>query len=194
MIKKGSVRIITNSISKALEFAVEVHYHQRRKGDNKPYIIHPLGVALIVAKVGAADETIAAALLHDVLEDTKTTRAQLQERFGEKISKIVDELTEQNKSLPWKVRKDEVLKHIPQISEEALLVKAADLVFNLSSMIEAYQKEGPVIFSRFNAPLSDQITMHQKLYLALQKRRPTNPLLGEINLLLGKLRKIKKQL
>lgn len=172
-----------NLVQKALEFAINAHKDQIRKGDGKPYILHPVGVALNLAQEGADNITIAAGLLHDVLEDTEVSREILEKEFGTEIAKIVNDVTEQDKSLPWKVRKTQAIEHITKMGKRSLLVKTADKINNLESMLSIYNKEGPVIFKRFNAPLSEQIKMDKRLYQALRKRWSDNSLLERFRVL-----------
>lgn len=171
-------------VQKALEFAINAHLGQKRKGNGKPYIIHPLGVALILAKVGADDQTIAAGLLHDVLEDTNVKKEELVREFGQEVADIVDDVTEQDKSLPWKVRKGQAINHIKDMGKKSLLVKTADQINNLTSMLSTYEEEGLVIFNRFNAPLREQQKMEQYLLLTLKEKWGNNPLIKELEQLI----------
>lgn len=93
-------------VTKALEFAIEAHKGQLRKGDGKPYIVHPVNVAMILTKLNLPDQVIAAGLLHDTVEDTNTSIKDIEVNFGSMVAKVVDDLTEKDKSLPWKVRKN----------------------------------------------------------------------------------------
>src|SRR3989344_1007289 len=87
-------------IEKAARIALEAHSRQKRKDDGSPYIIHPFMVALKLVKNGFSDETVAAALVHDVLEDTKVSEETLQKELGNSVLNIIKVVTE-DKSLPW---------------------------------------------------------------------------------------------
>lgn len=127
----------TALILKAAQFAAEKHRNQRRKDvDASPYINHPLGLASVLAVEGGVEnpETICAALLHDTIEDTDTTVEELSALFGDRITGIVLEVTD-DKSLDKAVRKEEQIRHAPHISPEAKLVKLADKICNLRDIL-----------------------------------------------------------
>ncbi len=121
------------SIYRAIEFATLKHKGQFRKNARKtPYVIHPMGVAfqlLDIAKV--TDPTIIkAALLHDILEDTSTTKEEITDLFGRDVLSIVLEVTD-GKNLSSKKRKLKQVEHAPFFSKEAALVKTSDRLYNL---------------------------------------------------------------
>ena len=118
---------------KALAFAAHKHRDQRRKDPAaSPYINHPIALAnVLVNEGGVTDvEVLAAALLHDTVEDTSTTHKEIRRRFGPRIARIVREVTD-NKRLPKKERKRLQIKHASRISRDAQLVKLADKIVNL---------------------------------------------------------------
>ena len=121
---------------KALAFSAEKHTKQRRKDiDKTPYINHPISLANILAQRWVIDENVlCAAILHDTIEDTETTVEELQEHFGEKITSIVLEVTD-DKSLEKSVRKQKQVEHAASISHEAKLVKLADKIANITDII-----------------------------------------------------------
>jgi len=118
---------------KALAFAAHKHRDQRRKdAEASPYINHPIALAEVLAgEGGVADiEVLAAALLHDTIEDTATTVEELQEQFGARIAAIVAEVTDDQK-LPKAERKRLQIVHAAGLSAGAKLVKLADKICNL---------------------------------------------------------------
>ena len=121
---------------KALSFSAEKHTKQRRKDiDKTPYINHPISLANILAQRWVIDESVlCAAILHDTIEDTETTVDELQEHFGEKITSIVLEVTD-DKSLEKSIRKQKQVEHAASISHEAKLVKLADKIANITDII-----------------------------------------------------------
>ena len=121
---------------KALAFSAEKHTKQRRKDiEESPYINHPIALANILAQRWVIDENVlCAAILHDTLEDTETTADELREHFGEKITSIVLEVTD-DKSLEKSVRKQKQVEHAASISHEAKLVKLADKIANITDII-----------------------------------------------------------
>ena len=125
------------AIVKAAQFAAEKHKNQRRKdADASPYINHPLALASVLAVEGGIEnpDVICAALLHDTIEDTKTSAEELEAIFGGKVTGIVLEVTD-NKNLDKAVRKEEQVRHAPHISAEAKLVKLADKICNLRDIL-----------------------------------------------------------
>lgn len=124
---------------KALSFAAEKHRNQRRKDAKaSPYINHPIALADVLANEGNITdiETLCAAVLHDTIEDTDATVEELKEIFGQKITAIVLELTD-DKSLPKSVRKQKQIEHAPCCMREAKLVKLADKICNLRDILSA---------------------------------------------------------
>ncbi len=132
-----SANLVSGAFIKAVAFASEKHRNQRRKdADASPYINHPIALANVLANEGGVvDSTIlCAAVLHDTIEDTKTTPDELRQLFGDKVTSIVLEVTD-DKSLAKDVRKEEQVRHAPHISAEAKLVKLADKICNLRDIL-----------------------------------------------------------
>ena len=169
--------IFSPNIFKAIKFAIkthEIYQKQKRKGKDIPYIAHPLTVGLILARAGAPENIIIAGILHDTMEDGaighKVTRAMLDERFVLSVGNIVEGVTEPNKDLPWKVRKQEALERIKIMQGPTLWVKSADVISNVSELLDDYGHDGDVVFSRFNAPKKDIIANYILVINALIKR------------------------
>jgi GTP diphosphokinase / guanosine-3',5'-bis(diphosphate) 3'-diphosphatase len=112
------------------------HRDQRRKGaEASPYINHPIAVANVLANEAGIDDpnVLAAALLHDTIKDTDTTRKELEIEFGDEIAAIVAEVTD-DKSLPKMERKRLQIEHAAALSTPAKVVKLADKICNLRDM------------------------------------------------------------
>ena len=140
-------------ILKATHFAAQKHRDQRRKDKhNSPYIIHPISVALAIAQIGDVDdpEILAAALLHDTIEDTDTTSEELEEQFGEQVCKYVLEVSD-DKNLPKSERKKRQIEHAKTLSKGAALIKLGDKISNVTDVI--------------NKPPSDWDINRRKAYL-----------------------------
>ena len=122
----------------ALVFATAAHaaVGQMRKYTDDPYIVHPIRVATTVAKFGGTDEMIAAAYLHDVVEDTGVSIVDIQDMFGTDVALIVDGLTDV--SVPEDgnraVRKAMDRQHSAEARYEAQFVKCADIMDNASDI------------------------------------------------------------
>ena len=126
------------TVLEALAFAAHKHRDQRRKGAAaSPYINHPIALANVLVREGAVSEpdVVAAALLHDTLEDTQTSPGELRAAFGERVARVVEEVTD-DKSLPKAERKRLQIEHAAAISREAKLVKLADKICNLRDMAD----------------------------------------------------------
>jgi GTP pyrophosphokinase len=127
------------NIRKAFDFAVEAHSSQRRK-TGEPYIYHPIAVAKIVAyEIGLGATSIIAALLHDVVEDTKYTLEDIQENFGETVATIVDGLTKisnLNQDIDTSVQAENFRKMLLTLNDDVrvILIKIADRYHNMLTM------------------------------------------------------------
>jgi guanosine-3',5'-bis(diphosphate) 3'-pyrophosphohydrolase len=137
-------------ILKAAEFAARKHRDQRRKDKPaSPYINHPIALAEVLSRVGGitSSSVLAAALLHDTLEDTETTRSELKKAFGPGIAKIVEEVTD-DKRLPKQRRKELQVEHAARISKSAKLIKLADKISNLSDIVTSPPAGWPLLRKR----------------------------------------------
>jgi (p)ppGpp synthase/HD superfamily hydrolase len=180
--------IYTPKIQKAIDFAIEVHevrMKQKRKGKDIPYIVHPLAVGLILAKAGAGENAIIAGILHDTIEDSKEedktqVRKFIEQEFGEEIYRTVDDVTEQDKSLPWEERKQIALEHIIKMGNDSLLVKSADVLHNMTDLVQDLEREGDKVFEHFNAPKEKQLERYTNLVKAFEDAWPENPLLPDL--------------
>jgi (p)ppGpp synthase/HD superfamily hydrolase len=126
------------SLLGALHFAADKHRDQRRKGEEaSPYINHLIEVAELLVREGhvADPVTLQAAILHDTLEDTQTTVAELDRMFGPEVRYLVAEVTD-DKQLPKAERKRLQIEHAPALSPRAKLIKLADKISNVRSIIQ----------------------------------------------------------
>lgn len=127
-------------VEKAKEFAKKAHesIDQRRKYTNEPYIVHPAEVASIVASVPHTQEMVAAAWLHDVVEDTPITLNEVYKTFGKEVGDLVEMLTDVSKPQDGnrKARKAIDREHTSTASPAAKTIKLADLISNTSSIVE----------------------------------------------------------
>lgn len=129
-------------VNNALMLAISAHGSQRRKYTGDPYIMHPIAVSKIVESVDHTPEMVAAALLHDVVEDTKVTLAEIKEQFGYTVAQYVHYCTnvsdkiDGNRSFRKKMDAD----HFALGPAESQTIKVADLIHNSESIIEHDQK------------------------------------------------------
>jgi len=184
----------TPQIKRAIQFAARKHHgHFRAESEPLPYITHLFSVALLVAEDPATlklrrasgadddyDEVVIAALLHDTLEDTDTTREELVAAFGERVAGLVEHVSEKKdvdrKRLGWKERKMAYLKHLEEAPGDALLIAIADKIDNIESKLEALEKEGPALFERWKRPQADYLWYHGEAARIALERLPSHPL------------------
>ncbi len=126
---------------KAVCFAAEKHKHQRHKGDGSSYICHPLGVAQILWDEGSCGwiDIMTAAVLHNTLENTDTTEDELNEIFGEEITKIVVGCTN-DKSLPIARRKQLQIEHAAKVDVAVCFVKTAVTIHSMRDLLNVLPK------------------------------------------------------
>ena len=121
----------------AAHFAADKHRDQRRKGkESSPYINHPIAVAEILTNYGGITDlaTIQAGLLHDTVEDTKTTPDELAEQFGDEVMQLVMEVTD-DKGLDKAERKRLQIEHSKHLSAKAKMIKMADKISNITDIV-----------------------------------------------------------
>ena len=171
----------TPQIKKAIQFAARKHHGQMRiSGESLPYITHLFSVALLVAEDGADDDVVTAALLHDTLEDTDTTREEIVEAFNERVAGLVESVSEikerDGKRIEWKEYKQNYLALMESVSDDALLIAIADKVDNVESRIEEYEKEGEAFLKRWKRPNEDYLWFYSEALRIAQVRLPEHPL------------------
>jgi len=168
----------TPQIKKAIQFAARKHHGQLRVSSMDgplPYVTHLFSVALLVAEDGAHDDIVTAALLHDTLEDTDTTRDELVGAFNERVAKLVESVSE-NKELAWKERKVGYLAQLENADEEAVLIAIADKVDNIESKLEAFEREGEALHERWTQPPEEYLWYHGEALRIAQARLPDHTL------------------
>lgn len=164
-----------NMIDRALQFAVKAHGSQTRKGTSIPYITHPLGVALLLARTGASEAVIAAGLLHDTVEDCDVTLEQLASEFGLWTAVLVGGCTESAKEFPWEVRKQEKMHALRTAPPEIRLVVCADKLHNVRAMREEHQELGEQLWVRFNRGREQQCWYYQGMVESLRPESDSDP-------------------
>lgn len=142
---------------KAKQFAEEAHKGQFRKGTDIPYISHPAAVMEIVSSITDDEEIIAAAVLHDTLEDTDTTRGDIESLFGKRVAELVaSESENKREGLPsadtWKLRKQETLDRIAAAGRAVRIICLGDKLANMRDIYKDEKSLGNLLWERFNAP------------------------------------------
>ena len=144
----------TDIIDKAIAVATAAHKGQTRKGSNLPYIVHPMEAMSIVATESEDQEMLAAAALHDVVEDTGITMDELRAMFGDRVADMVgaDNNPPHREGDTWYSRKQEAIDRLAAASRDAQMVAMGDKLSNLRSIANDYKKHGDDLWKRFKAP------------------------------------------
>jgi len=164
-------------IASAIQFAMEAHKEEFRKGTTIPYIVHPLDVLSILLKNGAGENLAIAGLLHDVTEDTDYTSADIQSRFGDNVAILVEgasepeELTKgksnEEKRRSWKLRKSQKIEKIRHASQELKLLTCADKLANIRDILADYHAQGEAVWSKFNASKEEESWYYHQMAEAM---------------------------
>lgn len=142
-------------IEKAILYATKAHSGMRRKGADIPFILHPLEAAAIVATITDKEDIIAAAILHDVLEDTDSTFEELEREFGDIALLVAAESENKRRELPaeetWKVRKQETIDYLKNHADRnEKIITLGDKLSNIRSIQKDYKLLGEELWLRFN--------------------------------------------
>lgn len=145
-----------NILEEAILFATEAHSGAVRKGGTIPYILHPLEAASIAASMTADLEVLAAAVLHDVVEDTPCTLEALRSRFGSRVASLVSAETENKRpDAPpedtWRLRKEEAIRALrSETRQEVKIIAMGDKLSNLRAMHRDFLSSGDRLWLRFH--------------------------------------------
>jgi guanosine-3',5'-bis(diphosphate) 3'-pyrophosphohydrolase len=155
--------------TKALNFAINAHKGQVRKGDiDYPMVLHPIDVANILKEYGFDKNVIAAGYLHDVIEDTEYTKEDLNKIFSQDVVALVMFATEEDKSLSWEERKQITIDKIVNGDIRHKAVVCADKISNLEDIANIIGKnQNNSLFDRFNAGFEKQKWYYENIYQSL---------------------------
>lgn len=162
-------------IFQAIEFAARAHHGQYRKGTRVPYLIHPLRVCQSLIEAGTPEEVAVAGLLHDVVEDTPCTLAEIRERFGERVAMLVEGASEPDKRDTWENRKRHTVNSLESADADLLCLSLADKLDNLRSFREDLAKEGEALWSRFKRGRDQQRWYYESLADVFSRRIQDGP-------------------
>ena len=143
-------------VSEAVAFAVKAHDGMRRKKSESPYILHPMEAAVIVGTMTDDQNLIAAAALHDVVEDAGVTIEEIEQRFGKRVRELVESETENKREeLPpaetWRIRKEETLAVLKNTDDMGILMLwIGDKLANMRAIYRDFKVEGVAMWQRFN--------------------------------------------
>lgn len=183
---------MNNSLfEKALLFAIRSHSGSYRKGGNSPYILHPMEVAAIVGRLTDDEEILAAAVLHDTVEDTDATIEEIRDQFGERVAFLVASETEDKmKGIPasesWLDRKKRTLKMLKEAKDPGVrLIWFGDKLSNLRSFRKMQISEGPRMWENFNQRDPRKQRWYYERVLEQLQEYKDEPAWREYNMLLG---------
>ena len=143
-------------VSEAIVFATEAHDGMRRRKSEVPYVLHPLEVSAIVGTMTDTQEVIAAALLHDVVEDAGITMEAIGEKFGARVMELVASETENKREdLPpeetWLIRKEESIEKLRTCNdEEIMMLWIGDKLSNIRAIYRDFKVEGDALWAKFH--------------------------------------------
>lgn len=148
-------RIDTTILDRAIEFAVKAHSGFERRGKGYPYIVHPMEAVSIVATITKDQELLAAAALHDVVEDTDYTEEDIRKNFGKRVAELVaaesDVVIEgKTESESWKERKEYAINRLSNLSYDAKIVAIGDKLSNARAMLYDYKSMGEKLWDKFH--------------------------------------------
>ena len=146
----------TELLDRAIVFAVRAHAGTERRGKGFPYIVHPLEAMEIVATMTPDQELLAAAALHDTVEDTDVTIAQIQTEFGDRVAELVamesDEPHQSRDSIEnWRARKQTAIDRLVRASRDAKIVALGDKLSNMRAIARDYAEQGDNLWNLFHA-------------------------------------------
>lgn len=146
----------TELLDRAIIFAVKAHHNTERRGKGFPYIVHPMEAVEIVATITSDQELLAAAALHDTIEDTDVTVEDIRREFGDRITELVyaesdqfDESVSEEDS--WHDRKQAAINRLAAASHDAKIVALGDKLSNMRAIWRDYQQKGDELWNIFHA-------------------------------------------
>lgn len=140
-------------VSDAMIFAACAHDGMLRKGTNVPYIVHPAEVAAIASTLTDDPEILAAAVLHDVVEDCGVGRAELEKRFGARVAELVLSETQEHCGDPrmtWEARKRGAIEQIARGGRATKIIALSDKLSNMRAIHRDFERDGESMFARFH--------------------------------------------
>ena len=145
----------TTLLDRAIVFAVRAHAGTERRGKGFPYIVHPMEAVEIVATMTSDQELLAAAVLHDTVEDTDTTVEQIRTEFGDRIASLVASESDivvdgVNEEDSWHARKQAAIDRLARASHDAKVVALGDKLSNMRAIARDYAQQGDALWNLFH--------------------------------------------
>ena len=176
-------------VHSALVQARKAHAGQVRNGSGgMPYVEHPITVAARLEEHGYRDEVLAAALLHDVIEDSDTTLDEVRELFGDEVAGMVGALTDDESIEPYRERKAEHRERVAAAEGGAHAIYGADKLTNVTTLRAAYEDEGDAVREEFKVPVELKTEIWEEDLRLLREKAPELPFLDDLEAELTRLR------
>jgi myo-inositol-1(or 4)-monophosphatase len=159
----------TDLLDRAIIFAVKAHHNSERRGKGFPYIVHPMEAVEIVATITSDQELLAAAALHDTVEDTDVTLEDIRHEFGDRVASIVEAESDKNiegvsETDTWMERKQAAIDRLRQAPLDAKIVAMGDKLSNMRAIYRDYMTKGDSLWQIFH--VSDK-SVHEWRYRKL---------------------------
>ena len=159
----------TDLLDRAIIFAVKAHHNSERRGKGFPYIVHPMEAVEIVATITSDQELLAAAALHDTVEDTDVTLEDIRREFGDRVASIVEAESDKNiegvsETDTWMERKQAAIDRLRQAPLDAKIVAMGDKLSNMRAIYRDYMTKGDSLWQIFH--VSDK-SVHEWRYRKL---------------------------
>jgi len=167
-------------LREAFALASAAHDGQSRKDGRSPYIGHPTAVAERLTRAGAGESVIAAALLHDVVEDSDLTVGEVVERFGVEVGELVAALTDDHTIDDYEERKREHRDRVEEAGPQAAAIYAADKLVNVRDMRALYADLGEAAAGRFKAPIDLRVELWREDLEMLDRVVPRLAIVAEL--------------
>ena len=153
----GNKKIDTDLFDKAAKFAIDAHHGTERRGKGSPYVIHVFEAAEIVASMTNDPELLAAAMLHDVIEDTDITEEDIRMEFGDRIADLVvgesdPEFLGMSETESWKLRKQYAIDRLKAHNYESKMIALGDKLSNMRAIARDFDEKGDELWKIFHAP------------------------------------------
>jgi (p)ppGpp synthase/HD superfamily hydrolase len=160
--RKKKIQEVEEMIQRAIAFATKAHDGQLRKGTMRPYILHPLEVGVIVARMTEDEEVISAAILHDTIEDCEgVTAKMIEQMFSKRVAELVQKESE-DKSKTWMERKGATIQHLKVAEREVQMIGLADKLSNMRDIDRDYPECGEELWQRFRMKDKETIGWYYK--------------------------------
>jgi len=186
--------MLTDRFVAAVDYAVELHRPQMRKGTSIPYVTHLFAVCSLVLEDGGTEDEAIAALLHDGPEDQggEVVLDEIRARFGGTVAGLVAALSDAmpaagEAKAPWRARKEDYVRHLADAPEAVLRISLADKLHNARSILVDRGIDGEAVWARFSAASDEQAWYYRELLGIFERRLRDSRNLSELRQVLGAL-------